>query len=159
MKKRLLIVGHGRSGKDTAAEILHGAGLTYAGSLSWFALPFMAKRLKQPLQIAWERRHEHRMAWYHGCNELRREDPLFLVRLALAEANVVTGLRDIAEITAAKEENLFDEILWVERNGTPIDPTLTYGKEQCSDVVFNNGTLAEFKENLLAWATVKGFLS
>ncbi len=155
----LLIVGWGRHGKDTAAMALHGWGdLVYAGSTSWQALPFMAKVLGVPEQIAWDERHNNRVRWWQECNKLRLQDPLFLVKRALQNANIVAGLRDDVEMKAAKASGLFKAILWVERPGVPEDPTVTFKKEDCTDFLLNDVGLNTFKARVRNWARTKGFL-
>lgn len=159
MRGNILIVGHGRSGKDTAAEFLHGRGsLRYAGSFSWFALPFMAEHLGLPPQLAWERRHQNRKEWFDYCNWLRRDDPLFLARLALKSGNVVTGLRDRVEMDAARASGLFSSILWIHRPGNPVDPTVKFTAADSTDYLVNDGTLPAFEARVLRWAHEKGYL-
>lgn len=155
----ILIVGHGRGGKDTAADFLHGHGeLRCAGSSSWFALPFISAALNRPPQKCWEERHNNRVFWFEFCNALRANDPLFLMRRALQSGNVVTGLRDRVEMDAAKSSGMFQSIVWVDRPGTPVDPTVKFTQEDCTDVIHNDGTLEEFREKVLGWAQVKGYI-
>lgn len=155
----LLIVGHGRGGKDTVAQFLHGRGnLRCAGSFSWFALPFIAAALKEPEQKCWEERHAKRQFWFEFCNALRANDPLFLARRALQKGNVVTGLRDRVEMDAAKASGLFSAILWVERPGIPVDPTVKFTREDATDMLINDGSLEELEKNSVEWAKAKGLL-
>lgn len=153
---KLAIVGMGRSGKDTAAEFLSArTGLRYAGSMSWAALPYMAARLGVCEQTAWERRHEQRLLWRAWLDEFRAEDPLRLVRLCLAKADIVTGLRSCREFTLAWKQELFDEVMWIER-AVPRDETLEFGPEDCTVVIGNGGTLEEFYGRLQRWAEAMG---
>jgi hypothetical protein len=152
-KKPLLIVGHGRSGKDAAGSYLSSRcrGLKYCGSLSWFALPHIAKALDIAPQIAWEQRHDNRKFWYDECNWLRRDDPLFLVRLALQQGNLITGMRDRVELDIAKREGIFSHILWIYRPDVPTDSTLTFSTNDATDILWNTGTLEKFHDSLDCW--------
>lgn len=151
--KTILFAGYGRAGKDTAAEFLgRMTVLPYAGSFSWAALPFVAARMGIHPQVAWETRHQNRNTWYALCNELRDPDPTVLARLVLNQGSIAAGIRDKVEIDACKAAKLFDRIIWVDRPGTPVDQTVTFGPEDCHETILNGGTLEQFHGNLLRWA-------
>lgn len=160
MIQKILIVGWGRCGKDEAAGFFNDhLGLPYAGSTSWAALPLMAEKLKTHPQLAWERRHLNRQLWKDSCDEFRKEDPLCLVWRAFTETRtgqIVTGIRDRVEIEAAKRENVFRNILWIERLGIPVDPTVTFSAADATDFVKNDGDLRRFHRNLTRWAISAG---
>lgn len=159
MTPRLLIVGGGRSGKDEAARFFNDhLGVPYAGSTSWAALPLMAEALKTHPQLAWEHRHECRQFWKDTLDTLRRDNPLLLVQRALnSGGRVVTGIRDKVEIDAAKERGIFRNILWIDRPGVPVDPTVTFDASDATDYVKNDGDLRRFHCNLVRWAIQNGF--
>lgn len=145
----LLFVGYGRAGKDEAASFVSKiSGRRYAGSFSWAALPFVAARLGLHPQVAWETRHTMRKQWYDYCNDLRASDPTILARLVLAQGDITAGLRDKVELDACKKAGLFDRVVWIDRPGTPVDPTVTFGPEDCHQVIENKGTLSEYHETL-----------
>lgn len=150
---KILFCGYGRAGKDEAAAYLAKiTGLRYAGSFSWAALPYVAARLGQHPQVAWETRHQHRKQWYGYCNELRAGDPTILARLVLASGDITAGLRDKVELDAVKAAKLFDRIVWVDREGNPEDPTVTFAARDCDEYVINHGTLAQFHRTLEQFA-------
>lgn len=71
----LMICGHGRAGKDTAAEYLRDhAGIKFEGGCSWAARHYMAGRLGISAEEAYARRHEDRELWFRYLNELRADD-------------------------------------------------------------------------------------
>lgn len=134
--------GHSRSGKDTAALIFSKlTGLKYAGSASWVCKNIVADALDIPEQTAWETRHKRRMDWYNILNEYRKEDPTKLVQLCLAQAKVITGIRDLIELKSCLERGYIKHAVWVERPGIEKDPTLTYSITDCTHVLENNGDL------------------
>lgn len=146
------LCGPGRAGKDEAGKFLgKNTCLTYIGSLSWVALPYMAKILGICEQEAWETRHDRRVEWYEALNEYRKDDPTRLVRDSLARGTIVVGVRDRLEIVESRREGLLTHILWIDRPGIPRDPTITYGPGDCDQVILNDGTLPEFHGQLLAW--------
>jgi hypothetical protein len=153
MAQKILFVGFGRSGKDEAGMFLaEHCGLRYGGSTSWAALPLMAEFLKVHPMVAWENRHKNRELWKAQCDVFRAEDPCRLIRLALVQGDVITGVRGLPEIQAARRANLFDHIIWVANPRVPVDPTVDFGLDECNGVVVNEGTLEEYHRKLAQMA-------
>lgn len=156
---KILFCGFGRAGKDTAAmHLAKVTGLRYAGSFSWAALPHMAKFLGLHPCQAWEERHNNRQLWKDELDRLRSVDQCFLARRVIEEGDVAAGLRDKKEIDAVRIERLFDHIVWVHRPGTPVDPTVTYGPEDCDSVILNSAGLTDFYEAIESWARLQKLL-
>lgn len=155
----ILMVGWGRSGKDSGAEILaHLTGLRYGFSFSRAALPFMCEFLGQDEKTAWEERHHHRMAWKSHLDHLRMGDETLLAEMALGCGEILAGLRDKKELLAVRAKGLFNYILWVNRPGIPPDPTTTFGPSYADEIIENVGTLDEYGEILKRWALSKGLI-
>ena len=148
---RILIVGPGRCGKDTACEYL-SKKLVYkfGGSTSWSVAPIMACLLWQTggnqtpegqPNVPWRdlsdsekknltdyyysKRHEHRKYWYDYCNMLRRIDPFLLLKLTIGQSWILAGTRSYEELDNAIK--LFDPqlVVWPDRD-VPEDPTLEF---------------------------------
>lgn len=144
----LALCGHGRCGKDSAAEWLRdNTLLTFKGGCSWTALPYVAGRLGISTEEAWATRHDNRMEWYHICNEYRKDDPSRLIRDVLKHSDLVCGIRDRKELVDAKEKGLIDLIIWIDRD-VPCDPTVTYTIDDADIVIRNNGDLDSFYKKL-----------
>lgn len=158
--QRILFVGWGRAGKDAGAEYLGSIStIPYAGSTSWAAKELVAQILGIHPQVAWETRHNRRMEWKQICDDLRRDDPTRLIKLALATAGgrgIVAGCRDVVELVYAKRRNLFDRIVWIDRLNTTKDPTVTFSPEDCDEIIYNNGTLEAYHQTLKEWAIRNG---
>lgn len=139
MNKKIAILGYGRAGKDTAADFLDDhTPLRYGGSTSEYLCPYVAARLGFSEEEAFRRRHESdemRTLWYDIGNELRKDDPLFLVRKVLAGGDMVVGLRDGEEVARLPEVGV-DLRIWVHRDVKP-DPTCKFGPEDCDVVLYN----------------------
>lgn len=171
--KRILVVGFGRAGKDESAMMLSQiTKIPYAGSTSWAAKELVAKRLRLHPQVAWETRHQRREEWKAICDDIRKHDQTKLVRLALETVNeekssgllagwsgIVAGCRDKVELFAAKEQKIFDSILWIERPGTPPDSTVTFTKDDCDEVIYNDAGLIHLHSKLFLWAEKRGLIS
>lgn len=147
--KKLLIVGMGRSGKDTALDYLASiTTLRNAGTTSKYLTKYVARELGVSEEKAYAERHQNRQFWKDLGDSIRQGDPTLLIREALAEGDMTGGVRDVIEIAGAREEKLFDLIIWVQNDRVPVDPTVTFGPEHCDVIVQNNGALQEFYEKL-----------
>lgn len=161
---KMLIVGHGRCGKDTMGEWLgRHSTLKYGGTTSLYLCPYVAAKQGLTPEEAYPIRHQHRQLWFDTGNELRNNDPGCLIRDALANGPVIAGVRDAVEITYACQERSVDHIVWVERDVEP-DPTLKFDlpfivqaiRDSKQDielhVLFNHTTEEEFLERVWRFA-------
>lgn len=154
MLPRLMIIGQGRAGKDTAGEWLgNNTLLVYKGSSSNFALPYVAKEMGQDEKTCYETRHQNREEWKRICRELRGKDPGILVKAMLkAGADLVIGIRDKCEIDIARQQQLVDLVIWIEKD-VPKDPTVDEFDSSDADIIIdNNSTKEVFYRKLKALA-------
>src|SRR5262249_37904606 len=133
-------------------------GKRYAGSLSWFALPMMAEKLGLPMQTAWDTRHQHRELWKSTIDEFRKTDSTRLLRMALEKADILAGVRDVAELKAGKETGLILCKIGIDRPGTPVDAAVTYGPEDCDLVLKNDKDLPTLYARLGSLCYVLGLV-
>lgn len=160
-------VGYGRSGKDTAAEIMatvmgdeyskkmHTALKSsvkylvhYGGSTSSAVAPLIAKAVGKTEEEVFAERHQHRMFWFEFCNILRRDDPTLIARILLGQADILVGLRDIAEIEATRAKDVVAAHIWVSRPGVDSDETVAFSRDDCDLVLENNGSLEDLKRKI-----------
>lgn len=148
---KLLIVGMGRAGKDTAGEwFADNTVLRYGGSTSLFLAEHVAKKLGVSAEEAYRRRHESdemRMLWFDTGNEIRNNDPLALVNRGLELGEVVAGIRDPREMAGIKKAELFDLIVWIEKD-VPLDKTVKFTRMDADIIIENNGTKEQFYDKL-----------
>lgn len=119
-----------------------------AMSTSQAATPAVAAALDQSVTTAYQERHNHREFWFRFCNLLRaRISPsvlidrgLFVLREAyqclygMHDSTVdrvpglmlINGLRNFSELPHAASRSLRTEFIWIDRPGTPADPTMDY---------------------------------
>lgn len=149
MPPRILFVGYGRAGKDEACEhVAFVSGEKNAGTTSKYLTKYVARVLRVSEEHAYANRHHNRGLWKAIGDEVRRDDPAKLIREALAVGPISGGVRDKAELDAARRENLVDLIVWVRNDRVPVDPTVTFAEADCDLTVVNNGTLAEYHRKL-----------
>ncbi len=158
--KKVLFCGHGRSGKDTCCEYLASiTTLRNAGTTSAYLADYVAGKLGLPVAEAYRRRHESnemRTFWYDAGNEMRTQGPTTLLRIALGHGEITGGLRDLAEVVAAKEEGLVDVIVWIDNNRVPPDLTVKFTERECDIIIPNHWGLADLYERLDRFARFAG---
>lgn len=156
-KPRILVLGHGRHGKDTVCEILKERyGLQFTSS-SWFC----AERVVMPAlngqfqykdaQACYEDRHNHRALWYDLIRDFNRPDATALGRAIFAENDVYCGLRSKAEFHALRNAGVYDYAIWVDASDRvpPEDASSCTVEPWMADfVIDNNGTLEDLELNL-----------
>jgi len=153
--KRVVFVGLGRAGKDTACdELSRATGWKNAGTTSVYLTLFVATRTGTNPVLAYNNRHRNRGTWRRLGDEMRRDDPARLVRDALAVGPITGGCRARVEIQAVRRESLADLIVWIDaeerlkREGAEIDGTVEFGPEEADVIVTNNGTEEEFRAKI-----------
>lgn len=156
---KLLILGHGRHGKDTVAEYLRDAhGVSFVSSSM-----FLAETVVRPALVAhglvydsldecYADRVNHRELWRDIIAEHNRDDPARLAKAVLAVSDCYVGMRTDREYLAARP--LFDAVFWIDASarGLPNDPSLTIPFRSDQIVMIdNNGTLAETYAQMDGW--------
>lgn len=145
---KILFVGPGRCGKDTALEICERiTTLRSAGTFSRYLTPFVAREMGVSEDAAYVTRHQNREEWLRIGTELRRNDPTILARMAFANGDMSGGVRGWSEIEAIVCEGLTDLIIWINRD-VPPDPTLEFGSEWADIRIDNTGSVQTFEYNL-----------
>lgn len=157
-KPILAIVGHGRAGKDTAAEFFRDhTVLRFKGGCSYTGCQYVADKLGISWHEAWRTRHERRMDWYRILNDYREGDPSRLIRDCLEHSDIVCGVRDSIELSVARKECLLDLVVWIDRP-VPFDPTVTFTIEDADVIIRNYTGFSDFYTRLKRFAKVLGVL-
>lgn len=145
---KLMLMGYGRHGKDTVADILRSDyGLKIANS-SWFAaenavFPTMQKRYGyKDVQSCYDDRHAHRSEWFDLIKAYNTPDLARMSREIFAENNVYVGIRNAYEYFAAREEGIFDFSIWVDArmrvSNIEPDSSCTVDPMMCDYILDNN---------------------
>lgn len=154
MNKKLLLLGQGRSGKDTMAEILRDYyGVTFAASSEFACKHFIFEALRGFMGYANEEecfndRHNHRDLWYQLISTYNKEDHSKLAKELLQTSDIYVGMRSKIELDTCDKENVFDLKIYVDAS-----ERLQYSEPTSSNqitpedgdmIIYNNGTEAEF---------------
>jgi hypothetical protein len=157
MKKKLLIIGHGRHGKDTVCEILRDRyNYSFESSSQFCSKLFIYDMLKDQYGYSSEEecyadRHNHRAEWYNAICDYNVPDAARLGREIFKEHDIYCGLRNKKEFHAMRNTNVFDHAIWVDRSDhLPPEAKTSMSLEQwmADYTIDNNGTLAELEFNV-----------
>lgn len=149
IKPKILLVGHGRHGKDTVAEILQMFyGFSYYSSSEWCADKVCFPALKdkygyETVQQCFEDRHNHRSEWYDLIAAYCQEDPTRLGREIFQTSDIYCGLRNKREFHFMRNARVFDFSIWVDRSDhLPPEPADSMNIEpwMADFIIDNNGS-------------------
>ena len=156
MLPKLLVIGHGRHGKDTVCEILRdNYGFSFESSSQFCSKLFIYDMLKDKYGYSTEEecyadRHNHRAEWYDAICDYNKGDGARLGRAIFAEHDIYCGLRNKREFFAMKNTGVFDYCIWVDRSDhLPPEPKDSMSLEQwMADFTIDNNTdLSELEFN------------
>ena len=157
MKLKLLVIGHGRHGKDTVCEILRDRyGYSFESSSQFCSRLFIYDQLKDKYQYTSEEqcyadRHNHRAEWYDFICDYNVPDAARLGREIFKTHDIYCGLRNKKEFHAMKNTGVFDYAIWVDRlDHLPPEAKTSMSLEQwmADYTIDNNGTLSELEFNV-----------
>jgi len=156
-KPKLLVVGHGRHGKDTVCDILKkDFNLSFNSSSSFCSKLFIYNKLKDKYnykneQECYSDRHNHRKEWYDAICEYNTPDASRLGREIFTKHDIYCGLRNKREFFAMKNTGVFDYAIWVDRSMyLPKESKDSMSLEQwmADYTIDNNGSIQELKLNV-----------
>ena len=157
MKLKLLVIGHGRHGKDTVCEILRGRyGYSFESSSQFCSRLFIYDQLKDKYQYTSEEqcyadRHNHRAEWYNAICNYNVKDGASLGREIFKEHDIYCGLRNKREFFAMQNTGVFDKVIWVDRSDhLPPESINSMSLQQwmADHTIDNNGTLDDLAFNV-----------
>ena len=157
MRKKLLVIGHGRHGKDTVCEILRDKyGYSFESSSRFCSKLFIYDQLKDKYGYSNEEqcyadRHNHRAEWYDAICDYNVPDAARLGREIFSAHDIYCGLRNKREFFAMKNTGVFDYAIWVDRsNHLPPESKDSMSLEQwmADFTIDNNSTLEDLYFNV-----------
>jgi predicted HAD superfamily Cof-like phosphohydrolase len=160
--KRIILLGHGRHGKDTVAEILRDDyGLKFQASSV-----FCAERVMMPyfnglqshigyasVEDCFDDRHNHRATWFDQIEAFNYPDRTRLARELFKKNDIYVGMRSAKELQACKIGRVADLIIWVDASDRmpPEDASSCTVQPWMADYILdNNGSLEDLKTNIRA---------
>jgi len=155
-KPRLLIIGHGRHGKDTVAQMISDKmGLTFSSSSDFVGRraiwPTWGRERYASFEKMFEARitPENRVVWGNLISAYNTPDKSRTATEMLEEGNdMYIGMRRIAEWEACIEKGLFDHVIWVDASAR-LEPEAKASNEltakQANLYIDNNGPEANLE--------------
>ena len=157
MKLKLLVIGHGRHGKDTVCEILRDIyEYSFESSSKFCSKLFIYNDLKDKYGYADEDqcyadRHNHRAEWYDAICDYNVPDAATLGREMFAAYDIYCGLRNKREFFAMQNTGVFDYAIWVDRSNYLMPESkdsMSLEQWMADYTIDNNGTLEELEFNV-----------
>ena len=156
-KKKLLVIGHGRHGKDTVCEILRDKyNYTFESSSKFCSKLFIYNDLKDKYGYADEDecyadRHNHRAEWYNAICDYNVPDAATLGREMFDAYDIYCGLRNKREFFAMQNTGVFDYCIWVDRSKYLMPESkdsMSLEQWMADFTIDNNGTLDDLWFNI-----------
>lgn len=147
---RIMIMGHGRHGKDSVCEIIQSHyGFNFISSselaMQLVIWPTIGKHYISKAECFADR-HNWRSLWYQLIKRYNTPDQTRLGREIFARADVYCGIRQADEFHAMKDAGLFDFAIWVDaskRMAMESSESMTVNRSMCDFVIDNNGPAHE----------------
>ena len=156
-KKKLLVIGHGRHGKDTVCEILRDKyNYTFESSSKFCSKLFIYDDLKDKYGYTNEEecyadRHSHRAEWYNAICDYNVPDAATLGREMFDAYDIYCGLRNKREFFAMQNTGVFDYCIWVDRSKYLMPESkdsMSLEQWMADFTIDNNGTLDDLWFNI-----------
>ena len=157
MRKRFVIFGHKRHGKDTVCEYIQAKyGINFISSSLFIARHHLFEVMReehgyQSVEECFEDRGNHRAYWFDFIRNYTLVDPTKLAREIFASNEVYCGIRSDIEFEAMRDQGLFDLSIYVDASERlPLeDPeSMKLTKYHGDIVVDNNGDLETLYKRL-----------
>lgn len=157
-KPGILIIGHGRHGKDELAETwAKYFDFTFSSSSRAAAELFLFDKLKSEygyttFEECYADRRNRRVEWADAITEFNTPDRTRLARHILTSNDAYVGMRKREELLACKESGLFDLIIWVdasERVPPESSGSMDVSQHDADIIIDNNGSLADFRKRAM----------
>jgi len=158
-KPQLLIIGHGRHGKDSFAELLSViCGLQFTSSSHFVGerciWPAWGQERYETFEDCFVDRVNYRKTWADLISAWNTPDKARTARTMFEEGNhMYVGMRRKDEFDACMEIDLFDHVIWVDAgNRLPLEPadSMEMVREMADLYVDNNGAEGALLDYALA---------
>lgn len=154
---KLLVIGHGRHGKDTVCDILADKyNYTFNSSSRFCSELFIYESLKHKYgyvseQECYDDRHNHREEWYSTICYFNKHDGSRLGKEIFKQYDIYCGLRNKKEYYAMKNIGLFDYAIWVDRSDhlpKESEHSMSLQEWMADYTIDNNEGLVELENNV-----------
>lgn len=155
MSKRILILGQGRHGKDTVAEMLRDkykvSFMSSSGACSEVLKPVLDEvNGEKSAEEHFNERHNHRMLWMKLISLYNSADKAALAKHILSKTDLYVGMRSKLEYSECISQGLFDLVIYVDatKRVDYKDPTAEIEYDNTMYLINNNGSLHSLEEEV-----------
>lgn len=160
--KNILIIGHGRHGKDTVGEILRDkCGFSFTSSSMFCAEEVIWDNwgcaVYSNFDEMYQDRSNHRKLWAEMISAYNTPDKSKTATGMITRGhNMYVGMRMRDEFEACIDKGLFDNVIWVDRSKhLPPEPieSMELTRDDANIFIDNNGSLQDLfaaVDNMLA---------
>lgn len=158
MKKKILIIGHARHGKDTVADFFREYGYKATSSSEAALDIFLFDKLTEKWDFPYKTKEEafadrvnRRKIWHDEICEYNLHDKTRLAKEIMKDNDIYIGMRSSEEIEQCLKEGVFDIVVGVYSCSKPFEDTSSFDINvfKHSDHLFlNNGSLDWLKEQV-----------
>lgn len=154
MRKKILIIGSARHGKDTVAEFIKEMfGFTFESSSVAASRIFLYDALKGQYgydspEACFNDRVNKRKIWHDLICEYNKDDKARLAKEIMKNNDIYVGMRSGVELEECIEQEVFDLVIGVINPNQPIEDKSSFDicVWKASDIIISNGgTLADLK--------------
>jgi len=156
VNKNILIIGHGKHGKSTVAQLISNIlGTSHEDSSMMAAKIFIYDQLKQShdynsFEECYTDRHNHRALWHNLICSYNKYDKARLAKDIMAENDIYVGMRSDDELSECKRIGLFDMVIGVFDPNKPLEGKDSFNIDlfQQSDFIIITGDLEKTAKNV-----------
>lgn len=148
---KLVIIGHGRHGKDTVCEILRDKyNFRFISSSQYCSENVVFPVLSNiygysTVEQCYNDRHNHRKEWYDLIANHNSDDPSRLGKEILTKFDIYCGLRRKEELQSLVDQDVCDYVIWVDASKRlpPEDESSCTVTQSMADYTIDNNTTYE----------------
>jgi hypothetical protein len=153
-KPTILVIGHGRHGKDTFCDFLRDDhGFNFISSSEFVGREILFDLIGSDyddFDSFFEDRVNRRKEWFEAIRDYNTPDGSKTATTMMSRGyDIYCGMRSVDELEACVGKGIFDRIVWVDR-GEHIQPELelscTITSESADTIVNNNGSLEDLRD-------------
>lgn len=156
-KRRLIITGLAKSGKDTLCEMIGAINGMTSVSSSRIAIETIPevffRRLEQEgvlygsIDEAYDDRENHRQVWFEIIRDWTMQNDQILARTIFENYDCYNGLRNYDELVAIRESDPELTLIWVERdNDGESHPGMESIRDEADYIFYNRGSLEQLQK-------------
>lgn len=142
---KIIIIGYTGSGKTTVASAIAKLWGTTAINTSDYLINDYAQATGIDINKILSNKDKFRYELYQYGRARQDDNPLYLIEEPAKISDVITGLRNIDEIIAARKTGLFDLVIWVHMDDCKRGNTDNLEPHHADIIINNNGTLSDLK--------------